>query len=232
MDDLPLEGKTVLVRVDINSPMGKQNEILDDKRFKMHLPTLRELENSKTVLLAHQSRAGKSDFTTMETHAARFSELLGRAVLYVEDIFGREARSKIAEMVNGDVILLENVRFFSEETLKRTAMEHAGSHLVQKLAPLADVFINDAFSVAHRAHLSVIGFTEVLPSLAGRLMDREIEALDKVLVDIERPSLFVLGGVKAPDSIDVAQNVLKSGAADSVIFTGAVANIFISIPNA
>ncbi|MHC1573524.1 MAG: phosphoglycerate kinase [Candidatus Syntropharchaeales archaeon] len=227
MDDLPLEGKTVLVRVDINSPMDEQNEILDDKRFRMHLPTLKELENSKTVLLAHQSRAGKSDFTTMEAHAARLSELLGREVRYIEDIFGREARSGIAEMADGDVMLLENVRFFSEETLKRSAKEHAGSHPVRKLAPLADVFINDAFSVAHRPHLSVIGFTAVLPSLAGRLMEREIEALDKVLLDIERPSVFVLGGVKAPDSIDVAKNVLESGAADSVIFTGAVANIFL-----
>ncbi|RLG35850.1 phosphoglycerate kinase, partial [Methanosarcinales archaeon] len=85
MDDLPLEGKTVLVRVDINSPMDEQNEILDDKRFRMHLPTLKELENSKTVLLAHQSRAEKPDFTTMEAHAARLSELLGREVRYIED---------------------------------------------------------------------------------------------------------------------------------------------------
>ncbi|RLG33609.1 phosphoglycerate kinase, partial [Methanosarcinales archaeon] len=162
MDDIPHRGKTVLVRVDVNSPMGKNNEILDDRRFKLHLPTLNELKDAKTVLIAHQSRAGKPDFTTMEAHAAHFTELLGREVLYVEDIFGSEARSKIGKMDDGDVLMLENVRFFAEETLTRTAQEHSRSHMVRKLAPLCDLFINDAFSVAHRAHLSVIGFTAVL----------------------------------------------------------------------
>ena len=227
MEDLPLEGKRVLVRIDINSPMGSENEILDDKRFRLHLPTLSELERSKTVLMAHQSRPGRSDFTTLEAHAARLSELMGREILYVEDIFGGEARRVISEMGDGDVVLLENVRFFAEEQLKRSAEEHAKSYPVRKLAPLLDIYINDAFSVSHRPHLSVLGFTPVLPSLAGRLMEREIEALDKVLVDIKRPSVFVLGGVKAPDSFSVAENVLKRGVADRVIFTGVLANILL-----
>jgi phosphoglycerate kinase len=123
-------------------------------------------------------------------------------------------------------MLLENTRFFSEENMNRAPADHAKSIMVKQLAPLFDLFVNDAFAVSHRSHLSVVGFTETLPSVAGILMDKEITALDKGLKGNEHPTVFALGGTKADDSIKVTQNVLNRGGADKVLTTGVVATIF------
>lgn len=226
LDDFPLNNQRILVRVDVNSPMDPDGTILDDKRFRSHLPTLRDLEDARVVLMAHQSRAGKKDFTTLEAHAKRLTQLLRREVAYVDDIFGTRARESIRAMKPGDVILLENTRFYSEENISRPAEDHAKSHMVRGLAPLFDLFVNDAFAVSHRSHLSVVGFTEVLPSAAGRLMEKEIEALDMGVRGNEHPSIFVLGGTKADDSIKVIANVFNRGGVDQVLVTGVVATVF------
>ena len=226
LDDFPLNNQRILVRVDVNSPMDPDGTILDDKRFRSHLPTLRDLEDARVVLMAHQSRAGKKDFTTLEAHAKRLTQLLRREVTYIDDIFGTRARESIRAMKPGDVILLENTRFYSEENISRPAEDHAKSHMVRGLAPLFDIFVNDAFAVSHRSHLSVVGFTEVLPSAAGRLMEKEIEALDMGVRGNEHPSIFVLGGTKADDSIKVIANVFNRGGVDQVLVTGVVATVF------
>lgn len=226
LDDFPIDNQRILVRVDINSPMDPDGKILDDKRFRGHLPTLRDLEDARVVLMAHQSRAGKKDFTTLEAHARRFTQLLHREVTYVDDIFGSHARESIKAMKSGDVILLENTRFYSEENINRPPEDHAKSHMVKQLYPLFDFFVNDAFAVSHRSHLSVVGFTEVLPSAAGRLMEKEIESLDTGVRGNEHPSIFVLGGTKADDSIKVIQNVFNRGRVDQVLVTGVVATVF------
>jgi len=226
LDDFPIDNQRILVRVDINSPMDPDGKILDDKRFRGHLPTLRDLEEARVVLMAHQSRAGKKDFTTLEAHARRFSQLLHREVTYVDDIFGSHARESIKAMKPGDVILLENTRFYSEENISRPPEDHAKSHMVKQLYPLFDLFVNDAFAVSHRSHLSVVGFTEVLPSAAGRLMEKEIDSLDMGVRGNEHPSIFVLGGTKADDSIKVIQNVFNRGGVDQVLVTGVVATVF------
>jgi phosphoglycerate kinase len=226
LDDFPIKNQRILMRVDINSPMDPNGKILDDKRFRGHLPTLRDLEDARVVLMAHQSRAGKKDFTTLEAHARRFAQLLHREVTYVDDIFGSHARKSIKAMKPGDVILLENTRFYSEENINRPPEEHAKSHMVKKLSPLFDLFVNDAFAVSHRSHLSVVGFTEVLPSAAGRLMEKEIDSLDMGVRGNEHPSIFVLGGTKADDSIKVIQNVFNRGGVDQVLVTGVVATVF------
>lgn len=227
LNDVVLDNKRVLVRVDFNSPMGPNGSIQDEKRVKSHLDTLKALKDCKVVLLAHQSRAGKKDFTTMEAHAKLASKLLGREVIYIDDIFGSHALDAIKSMEPGGVLLLENTRFYSEENVNRAPADHAKSHMVKKLAPLFDLFVNDAFAVSHRSHLSVVGFTEVLPSVAGILMDKEIQALDKGLKGNEHPTIFALGGAKVDDSIKVAQNVLKRGGADKVLTTGLVATVFL-----
>ncbi len=226
LDDFTTAGKSILVRVDINAPMDPDGNILDDKRFRSHLETLRNLEDAKVVLMAHQSRAGKKDFTTMEAHAKRLSQLLRRDVKYVDDIFGSHARASIKAMIPGDLILLENTRFYAEENINRPPEDHAKSHMVQRLYPFFDLFVNDAFAVSHRSHLSVVGFTEVLPSAAGRLMEMEIESLSKGVKGNDHPSIFVLGGTKADDSIKVIQNVFKRGGVDEILVTGVVATVF------
>lgn len=228
IDDFDVEGKTVLVRVDLNVPMDPEDNILDDMRIKSHVPTLKDLENARVVLLAHQSRAGKSDFTTMRPHAERMSRYLGREVEYVDDIFGTYARSRIASLKKGGVILLENVRFYSEESLDRPAKAHSQTHMVKKLAPLFDLFLNDAFAVSHRSQLSIMGFTEILPSGAGRVMEKEISSLDRGIKGGECPCIFVLGGAKVDDSLNVTENVLSNGSVDRVLLTGVVANVMLA----
>ncbi|MCL2862899.1 MAG: phosphoglycerate kinase [Methanimicrococcus sp.] len=227
IDDFDVSGKTVLLRVDFNSPMSPDGKILDDARIKSHVRTINDLKDAKVVLLAHQSRPGKSDFMTMKSHAATLSKHLGKEVRYVDDIFGSYARSCISAMEPGDVILLENVRFFSEESLERSAEEHADSYFVQKLLPLVDYYFNDAFAVSHRSHLSVVGFTLDVPSGAGRLLETEIVSLDRGL-DGDRPCVYVLGGAKVDDSLNVAKNVLSKGSADMVLFTGVVGNVILA----
>jgi phosphoglycerate kinase len=226
MDDIILDNKRVLVRVDFNSPMDPSGNILDDKRIKSHLDTLRALEDCRVVLMAHQSRAGKKDYTALEAHARLATRLLRRDVVYIDDIFGSHAREAIKSLMPGEVILLENTRFYAEENMNRTPADHAKSHMVKKLAPLFDLFINDAFAVSHRSHCSVVGFTEVLPSVAGILMDKEITALDKGLKGNEHPTVFALGGTKADDSIKVTKNVLGHGGADKILTSGVVATVF------
>jgi phosphoglycerate kinase len=226
MEDVKLDNKRVLVRVDFNSPMDPSGNILDDKRIKSHLDTLRALEDCRVVLMAHQSRAGKKDYTTMEAHARSATRLLRRDVAYIDDIFGSHAREAIRSLMPGEVLLLENTRFYAEENMNRTPADHAKSHMVKRLAPLFDLFINDAFAVSHRSHCSVVGFTEVLPSIAGLLMDKEITALDKGLKGDEHPTIYSLGGTKADDSIKVIENVLRRGGADKILTSGVVATVF------
>ncbi|MCL7414458.1 MAG: phosphoglycerate kinase [ANME-2 cluster archaeon] len=228
IDDFDLSGKTILCRLDLNSPMTPDQGILDDKRFRSSLTTLRELEDSRLVLMSHQSRPGKQDFTTMEPHAKQLSKLLGKDVKYVDDIFGSRAISEIKKLKEGDILMLENVRFFSEESMKRPAREHAMSVMVRRLYPLMDFYMNDAFAVSHRSHLSIIGFTQVLPSIAGRLMEKEITSLSRGCKGKNRPCVYVLGGAKVDDSLKVTEHVLANKKADRVLLTGVVSNIFLA----
>ena len=228
IDDIDTKGKTVLCRLDLNSPMDPNGIILDDSRFRSHHITLKELENSKVVILSHQSRPGKSDFTTMEPHARLLSKLMKRNINYIDDIFGSHAIDTIKKMIKGDIILLENTRFYSEESIERAPKDHKKTHMVRRLAAVCDIFLNDAFSVSHRSHLSVTGFTESLPSIAGRIMEKEIDSLNKGLSCSERPCVYVLGGTKVDDSIKVTKNVLERGCADRVLVTGVVANVFLA----
>ncbi len=230
MEDLALEKRVVLLRIDINVPIEPESgEILDDTRLMSHAITIKDLvnENAKVVLLSHQSRPGREDFTTLETHGKHLEEILDMHVEYVDDIFGSRARDSIRRLDPGDVLLLENTRFYSEENLCIAKNMMSSTHFIKGLYPLADYFINDAFSASHRAHLSIVGFTTVLPSAAGRIMEKEIMALNKVLKNPERPCIFLLGGVKADDSFKVIKNVLENGKADKVLTTGIVANIFL-----
>lgn len=230
IDDFQLKNKTVLVRVDINSPVDPNSGIiLDDTRMKLHAETISELSDkgAKTVILAHQSRPGKKDFTTLEQHAHALSKILSRPVIYVEDIFGCAARETIARLKSGDILLLENVRFYSEEVLKREAHLQADTQMVKKLSSVADYFINDAFAAAHRSQPSLVGFAFELPSGAGRVMEKELKILYGALDNVQRPCVYVLGGVKVDDSIMVMENVLENGSADMILTTGLVANIFL-----
>nr|WP_282570214.1 phosphoglycerate kinase [Methanoculleus sp. 7T] len=217
-----------MLRVDFNSPIDpSSNQILDDKRFREHLPTVQALEDTKLVVLTHQSRPGKKDYTTLEAHAAKLERLLGRPVTYVDDIFGRCAREAIRNAKRGDVLMLENLRFAAEENLTLKPEEAKKTILVRKLASMADSYVNDAFGTAHRSQPSIVGLPLALPSVAGLLMEKEVANLSRVFSGAPRPVTFVLGGTKVDDSLAVAQNVLERGTADRVVVVGVVANVFL-----
>ncbi|MBE6502487.1 MAG: phosphoglycerate kinase [Methanobrevibacter thaueri] len=228
IDDFDVEDKTVLVRIDINSPVDPSSGIiLDDTRLKLHAQTVKELSNkgAKVVLLAHQSRPGKKDFSTLAQHAEALSDILNLRVKYVDSLFSNSAKDAIKALRPHEILLLENARFYSEETLSRTPLEQSKTHLVTQLSPLIDYFVNDAFAAAHRSQASLVGFTVNTPSAAGRVMEKELTVIQSALDNVEHPCVFLLGGMKPEDSIDVMENVLSNETADSVLTTGIVGNI-------
>ena len=226
--ELGCSKKTVLLRLDLNSPIDPtSNLILDDKRFREHLPTIRALSDSRVVIVTHQSRPGKKDFTTLEAHAEKLEDLLGKTVMYVDSIFGRHAREAVHGMSVGDVLMLENVRFNAEENLTLKPEEAKKTHLVKKLSAMADVFVNDAFGTAHRSQPTIVGLPLAMRSAGGLLMEKEVATLSKVFSGAPRPVCMVLGGTKVDDSIDVARHVLANGIADQVMVIGVVANVFL-----
>ncbi len=227
-----LANRRVLMRIDINSPIEPSTgTILDDTRIRSHIATIEELSESKLVLLAHQSRPGLEDFTTLEAHSHRLAELLGREVRYVDDVFGRAAREEIFRLRRGEVLMLENVRFCSEEVAEEVKSKppeiQATTNLVRKLSSYVEAYVNDAFAVAHRSQPSVVAFPMVLPSYAGKLLEREVENLTKVLKSNDKPKVFSFGGAKAKDSLKVMEKLLSKGIADVVLTSGMVANVFL-----
>jgi len=230
MDDFDFNGKTAIVRIDINSPIDPKNgEILDDRRFLSHRETIRELieKNAKIVLLAHQGRPGDADFTTLEKHARFLEEILEHRVRYVDSIFSSYAINEIRNMKEKDIILLENVRFYSEEVLNRPPDAQAKTYLVRRLSKIADVYVNDAFATAHRSQPSMVGFPLVLKSVAGRLMEKELNAIWNIMRHPKKPVAFILGGTKADDSIRAAKLALENGT-EYILTGGVVANIFLA----
>ena len=229
LQDVDIKGKTVLLRVDFNSPIDPTSEtILDDKRFREHIPTIRTLEDAKVVIVTHQSRPGKKDFTTLQSHAGKLERLIHRPVTYIDDIFGRAAHEAVRSMRAGEILMLENVRFSAEENLTMKPEDAAKTHLVRRLSEMGDLFVNDAFGTAHRSQPTVVGIPRVMRTIAGLLMEREITMLSKVSAGAPHPVTFILGGTKVDDSIAVADHVLRNGIADQILAIGVVGNIFLA----
>jgi len=232
LDDVNVKDKVVLVRVDFNSPVDPESKkVLDDSRIRAHgETTIKELakKDAKVVVLAHQGRKGDPDFIPLKQHAEILSKVLSKPVKYVDDVFGDKAKEAIKNLKSGEILVLENVRTFVGETKEGTPEEHAKTELVKNLAPLADLFVNDAFAAAHRAQVSLIGFTAVLPSAAGRIMERELKSLSKVLENPEKPCIFIIGGAKADDSLEISKYVLDNGIADHILTGGVVGQVFLA----
>ena len=230
ISDLPLEGKTVLMRIDINSPINPDTgEILSFKRIEEHARSIRRLPACKLVLLAHQSRPGKKDYSNLKEHAKALTKYLDREVEYLDSLFSERAIEAITSMEKGDILLLENTRFYAEEIALKDSPRNVqqNTNIVKKLSSVADYYVNDAFSAVHRSQSSLVGFCEVLPSCAGPLMERELKALSKVTESPERPSISILGGLKVDDSINVADYLLNEGIIDKLLTTGVVGSMFL-----
>jgi phosphoglycerate kinase len=208
LDDLDVEGKRVLVRVDFNVPLDEDRTITDDARIQGALPTLKELREkgaSGLVLLAHLGRPkGRDEKFSLKPVADRLGELLDVEVTLAPDL---------DDVAEGEVVMVENVRFFEGETKN-------DPELAKRYAALADVYVNDAFGAAHRAHASTEGVAHLLPSAAGRLLEREVKTLTAILEDPKRPLVAVVGGAKVTDKIGVLEAFLQR--ADTVLIGGAM----------
>lgn len=232
LDDVNVDGKVILVRVDFNSEINPATKkVASDVRIRAHAEsTIKELadKKAKVVILAHQGRRGDPDFTSLKEHADILNKILSTDVQFVDDVYGERAKIAIKNLKSGQILVLDNVRMFPQETKEGTPEQHAKTELVQNLAPLADLFVNDAFAAAHRAHVSMVGFTAVLPSAAGRVMERELVSLSKALENPEHPCVYIMGGGKADDALEISKYVINNKIADYILTGGVVAQIFLA----
>jgi phosphoglycerate kinase len=223
LDDFDIKGRKVLLRVDINSPIDENTlRIEDGSKIASAAPTVRELidRGGRLAILAHQGRPGDYDFITLNEHADYLSTYTGKKVRYVNDIYGDRAIASIDSLGEGECILMQNVRNFSGEQLKKQPNEHASSDMVSALAPHFDLFVNDAFASSHRSHASLVGFSAVLPSAAGRLMEKEMRAMADVIQNPIRPSTFIFGGTKFVDALPVVRKLAEADHVDNILIAG------------
>lgn len=223
IEDIQVSGKKVLVRCDFNVPLDENKKITDENRIQGALPTIRYLKDhgARVILCSHMGRP-KGEFNmkySLAPVAARLSELLGQEVKLAKDVIGPDAQKLSSEMKDGDVILLENVRFHKEE-------EKNDPEFAQKLASLAEIYVNDAFGTAHRAHASTEGVSHYLhPSVAGYLIGKELSVMGGALEHAEHPFVAILGGAKVADKISVIENLIEK--VDTLIIGGGMAYTFL-----
>jgi len=218
----------VFLRVDINVPLDPStHQILDDTRIKAISKTLSELDEARITLGSHQSRPGKDDFTSLEPHAILLAQYCSQKIKFVEDVIGPHAVQKIAKVQPGEVLVLDNLRFCAEENIDDKREKLVKTHFVRRLAPLFDYYVNDAFATAHRSQPSIAGLPELLPSAAGRLMEKELDAVSTLLEEPKRPCVYSLGGSKVEDKIPVIENILSQGKADKILLGGVPAKLFL-----
>jgi phosphoglycerate kinase len=222
LDDASLAGKRVLTRVDLNVPF-ENGVVTDDTRIRAVLPTIREIadHSGKVILLAHFGRPkdGPEAKFSLRQIVGALAERLGRPVAFADDCIGPAAEAAVAALKDGDVLLLENTRFHKGEEKNDPAFVH-------QLAKLGDLFVNDAFATAHRAHASTEGLAHVLPAFAGRCMQAEIEALEAALGNPRHPVMAVVGGAKVSSKIDLLENLVSK--VDILVIGGGMANTFLA----
>ena len=238
IDEFDVKDRTVLCRIDINQPVDRETGTLKSTaRIQACVPTVKELSDrgAKLVLLAHQgSDIEYKNFYTTKPHAGVLSELTGKEVQFLPDVCGPAAIERIKGLKAGEILLLDNVRYVSEEQtlfeqkLRLPHSRQAQTLLVRTLAPLADLYVCDAFAAAHRDQPSLCGFEQVLPSAMGRLFEKEYCVVSELMEHPGRPCTFVLGGAKIADAFLMMETVLKAGTADRILTGGLVANILLA----
>lgn len=237
MDEFDYREKTVLLRLDINSTIHPETKkITSENRINMSIPTVKYIldQKAKLVIIAHQGDTlDYKNLIPMAEHAEKISSKLGLRVKYVDDVAGPAAQEAIKNLKVGEVVLLGNLRYLTEEVstfenaVKLESEEMLNTYLVRNLAPLVDYYVNDAFSAAHRNAPSMVAFQELLPTAGGFLMMKEISALTKVMKCPDRPSVFMLGGAKISDAFGMMKQVLENGTADKILASGVTGNIML-----
>lgn len=225
--DVDIEGKRVLLRTDLNLPV-EDGEVQKTVRFERYMDTIQELSErgAKVAILAHQGRPARKDFLSLEKHAEMISNTIEQEVEFIPSFFGNELPEAVEEMSNGDIVTLQNIRFLSEELQNASPEQHSEDIFVQELSQHFDLYVDDAFSVAHRSHGSMVGFTETLDSYAGTVMQQEIEGCTEVKENFEN-GVLVLGGEKPADLIGILDEMIED--VDKVLLGGIPGEIALSI---
>jgi len=231
IEDFDVKGKKVLVRVDINSTITrKENKLMNLLRIEQLKITLDALKDAAVAIMAHQGRPGGKDYTSLAPHAEAMKKLYGDHVKFVDDLYGSKAKEAIKALKPGEVLVLENVRYYAEEIkLKKDMDKIANSHIVTELAPLFDIYINDAYGAAHRSSPSLIGFTKHLPSCMGKILEREVTTMEEnILGSAQKPVVFLIGGAKVDTKFKVLKNLLDNNKADKILVCGLLQNIMLA----
>ena len=213
--------------MDMNCPIDPETgEILGTKRIEEAIETLESLKDAKVVIASHQGRVGNSEYTGMNRHAEVLEKLMSRKIKYVEDTIGEAAQNAIRNLENGEILLLDNLRLCAEENYEFTPENAAKTIMVSRLSKLFDICVLDSFPSAHRSHPSIVGFTQVLPACAGRIVEREVKNLDEIMTVAKAPHVIILGGSKVPDRLEAIKLLIQNGRADHVLLTGLIGNVF------
>ena len=227
LDDFDLKGKTVFLRVDMNCPIDPNtSEILGTKRIEELIETLEALKDAKVVVASHQGRVGNKEYTGMDKHAKVLEKLMNKKIKYVEDTIGEAAQEAIKNLESGEILLLDNLRLCAEENYEFSPENAAKTIMVSRLSKLFDLCVLDSFPSAHRSHPSIIGFPQVLPACAGRIVEREVRNLDEIMTVAKAPHVIILGGSKVPDRLEAIKLLIQNGRADHVLLTGLIGNVF------
>jgi phosphoglycerate kinase len=236
IDEGAFAGQRVLLRVDINCPIDKQTgRIANDNRIVKSIPTIQDLldKGARLAIIAHQGdTTDYPSLISLSEHAERLAVALGKPVGFIEDVAGPAAVDKIMALGDGEALLLDNLRYLTEEvstfedSVAQNPADMGSCYLVRRLAPIFDSYVNDAFAAAHRNSPSMVGFQELLPSYAGRLLMQELSALQSITDNPARPCIYMLGGSRAGDAFGMIEQVLKDGSADHLLLSGLVGQIF------
>lgn len=228
LDQVDAEGKKVFLRLDINLPLDPRTlQILDDTRIVKSMPTVKQLADSALVIASHQSRPMKSDFATMEKHAEMIQNTVKRKVTFIPDVIGPAAINAISRVRPGEILVLDNLRLCSEENYNAEEKTLVHTHFVRRLAPLFDLYVNDAFAASHRCQPSLAGLPQVIEPYAGRLMEDELLTLSRLLRKVASPRTLCLGGAKLETKLRLLETMLQTDNVDEVLVSGLAGIVFL-----
>ena len=228
LEDLDLKDKAVFVRVDINTPVHPETgKLIEQTRLDEAAATIKDLAGSKVVVASHQGRVGRSDYVSLAQHAQALQEAMGKPVKFVEDVFGPTALESMDSLGVGEVLLIDNLRFTAEENQEYKPSDAEKTFLVKRISSHVQACVLDAFSTAHRASPTIVGFSGLVPTCAGRTVGRELRMLDRIVSVEKGPYVTVLGGAKVNDRLEAIDALIANKRADKVLLCGVVGLVFL-----
>src|SRR5271157_340187 len=228
LEDLDLKDKVVFLRVDINTPVHPETgKLIERTRLEEAAVTIRDLADARVVVASHQGRVGRPDYVSLAQHAAALQEILGKPVKFIEDVFGPAALAAMDSLAPGEVLLIDNLRFTAEENQEYKPADAEKTFLVRRIREHVQACVLDAFSTAHRASPTIVGFAGLVPTCAGRTVGLELRMLDRIVSVEKGPYVTVLGGAKVSDRLEAIDALIANKRADKVLLSGVIGLVFL-----